>query len=78
MVECGGLENRCPFTRTGGSNPSFSANLRQPHPWCGFFVFACPVPKSSQGWGDAFMAMHDTGDDTLLLADVFQEEEEWN
>ena len=26
VVECGGLENRCPFTRTGGSNPSFSAN----------------------------------------------------
>ena len=22
MVECGGLENRCPFARTGGSNPS--------------------------------------------------------
>ena len=27
MVDCGGLENRCPFTRTGGSNPSASALL---------------------------------------------------
>jgi hypothetical protein len=24
-VECGGLENRCTFAGTGGSNPSFSA-----------------------------------------------------
>ena len=26
VVECGGLENRCTLTGTGGSNPSFSAN----------------------------------------------------
>ena len=25
MVDCGGLENRCPFAGTGGSNPSLSA-----------------------------------------------------
>ncbi len=25
MVDCGGLENRCPGDWTGGSNPSFSA-----------------------------------------------------
>ena len=25
VVECGGLENRCPGDRTGGSNPSLSA-----------------------------------------------------
>ena len=25
MVECGGLENRFPITRDGGSNPSSSA-----------------------------------------------------
>jgi len=36
-----------------------------------------PVPNSRQGWGDAFMAMHDSGDDTLLLPDVFEDEEEW-
>ncbi len=27
VVECGGLENRCTVTGTGGSNPSFSAIL---------------------------------------------------
>ena len=27
VVECGGLENRCPFARTGGSNPSLSATI---------------------------------------------------
>ena len=27
MVECGGLENRCGLTLTGGSNPSPSANI---------------------------------------------------
>ena len=25
MVECDGLENRCPFLRTVGSNPTLSA-----------------------------------------------------
>ena len=28
VVECGGLENRCPFARTGGSNPSLSARIK--------------------------------------------------
>lgn len=37
-----------------------------------------PVPNARQGWGEAFMAMHDKGDDMLLLPDVFEEEEEWN
>jgi antitoxin MazE len=36
-----------------------------------------PVPYSRQGWEDYFMAMHDSGDDTPLLQDVFKEEEEW-
>ena len=30
MVECVGLENRSPFTRTGGSNPSASASQIKP------------------------------------------------
>ncbi len=30
VVECGGLENRWPFTRPGGSNPSFSAVQKKP------------------------------------------------
>ena len=38
VVECGGLENRCPFTRTGGSNPSSSANHYKPDRKVGFFV----------------------------------------
>ena len=36
VVECGGLENRCPFARTGGSNPSFSADLNQSRRQPGF------------------------------------------
>ncbi len=28
VVDCGGLENRCPGDWTGGSNPSFSAELK--------------------------------------------------
>lgn len=37
-----------------------------------------PVPNSRQGWEDAFMAMHDKQEDTLLIPDVFEEEEEWD
>ena len=37
-----------------------------------------PVPNTRQGWGDAFSAMHDKQEDTLLIPDVFEEEEEWD
>jgi len=37
-----------------------------------------PVPSTRQGWGDAFREMHDKNEDTLLMPDVFEEEEEWN
>ena len=37
-----------------------------------------PVPNTRQGWGDAFRKMHDKKEDTLLIPDVFQDEEEWN
>ena len=32
VVDCGGLENRCPGDWTGGSNPSFSADRSTPVP----------------------------------------------
>ena len=38
VVECGGLENRCPVTRTGGSNPSFSANPQTNPGAAGVFI----------------------------------------
>jgi antitoxin MazE len=37
-----------------------------------------PVPSTRQGWGDAFREMHDKKEDTLLIPDVFEDEEEWN
>ena len=37
-----------------------------------------PVPNTRQGWEDAFRTMHDKQEDTLLIPDVFDEEEEWN
>ncbi len=37
-----------------------------------------PVPNTRQGWGDAFREMHDKMEDTLLIPDVFEDEEEWN
>ena len=37
-----------------------------------------PVPNTRQGWGDAFRKMHDKKEDTLLIPDVFQDEEEWD
>ena len=37
-----------------------------------------PVPNTRQGWGDVFREMHDKQEDTMLIPDVFEEEEEWN
>jgi len=39
-----------------------------------------PVAKPRQDWEEAFKAMHDNDDDSLLIPDVFNEdaEEEWN
>ncbi len=39
-----------------------------------------PVSKPRQGWEEAFKAMHDNEDDSLLIPDVFNEDtdEEWN
>jgi hypothetical protein len=45
VVECGGLENRCPFTRTGGSNPSFSATNSKPALCAGFFICKVRAPS---------------------------------
>ena len=45
VVECGGLENRCPLARTGGSNPSSSATSKAQ--FCnskiGLFSFLLPL-----------------------------------
>jgi len=38
-----------------------------------------PVSKPRQGWERSFREMHENGDDTLLIDDVFDDEkpEEW-
>ena len=38
-----------------------------------------PVSKPRVGWDNAFMEMHNNGDDNLLIDDVFEDEnlEEW-
>jgi len=37
-----------------------------------------PVPNTRLGWEDAFRELHDKQEDTLLMPDVFEEEEEWD
>lgn len=37
-----------------------------------------PVTGIRQGWEDMFREMHDKKDDTMLIPDVFDDEEEWN
>ena len=39
VVECGGLENRCTLARTGGSNPSFSADKNTTAPQGAVLLF---------------------------------------
>lgn len=38
-----------------------------------------PVAEPRKGWDKAFMLMHDNGDDKLIIADIFDEDnpEEW-
>ena len=38
-----------------------------------------PISKPRAGWDKAFKKMHDSGDDNLLIDDVFEDEtlEEW-
>ncbi len=38
-----------------------------------------PLSKPRKGWDKAFMEMHENGDDILVMADIFEEEnlEEW-
>ena len=38
-----------------------------------------PVDKPRKGWDDAFRKMHESGDDQLLMGDVFYDEsfDEW-
>lgn len=39
-----------------------------------------PIDSPRKGWDEAFKQMHDSGDDMLLMDDVFDDEnfEEWN
>ncbi|MFY8004375.1 MAG: AbrB/MazE/SpoVT family DNA-binding domain-containing protein [Chitinophagaceae bacterium] len=39
-----------------------------------------PKTVARQGWDEAFKQMHENGDDTLLIDDVFDDEnfDEWN
>ncbi len=34
-----------------------------------------PISKARQGWNEAFQEMHEQGDDTLLMDDVFEDED---
>lgn len=34
-----------------------------------------PVKKAREGWEEAFQSLHESGDDTLLLPDVFDDED---
>ncbi len=38
------------------------------------YIILKPVSSPRQGWDQAFQAMHEAGDDNLLLPDVFEEE----
>lgn len=44
------------------------------------FIILKPKTSARKGWEKAFKKMHENGDDTLLLADIFEDEnlEEWN
>jgi antitoxin MazE len=38
-----------------------------------------PLSKPRKGWDEAFIEMHENGDDKLIIPDIFEEEnlEEW-
>lgn len=38
------------------------------------FILIKPIYQPRQGWEEAFKAMHDNGDDELLIPDVFADE----
>lgn len=44
------------------------------------FIILKPVAKPREGWENAFKEMHEKGEDTLLIDDVFEDEnlEEWS
>ncbi len=44
------------------------------------YLIIKPIEAPRQGWENAFKEMHENGDDTLLIDDVFDEEEseEWS
>lgn len=44
------------------------------------YIILKPKATPRKGWDKAFKKMHENGDDTTLIADVFEDEnlEEWN
>jgi antitoxin MazE len=44
------------------------------------FIIIKPTSTPRKGWEKAFRKMHESGDDQLLIADIFEDEnpEEWN
>lgn len=44
------------------------------------YIILKPKNTSRKGWEKAFKKMHENGDDKLLMADIFKDEnlEEWN
>lgn len=44
------------------------------------YIILKPKTKARKGWEKSFKKMHDAGDDKMLVADVFKDEdfEEWN
>ena len=44
------------------------------------YIILKPIQEPRKGWDKAFMKMHQSGDDKLMINDVFQDEnfEEWS
>jgi antitoxin MazE len=43
------------------------------------YIILKPKTEPRKGWGEAFQAMHENGDDKLLIPDIFDDEtfDEW-
>ena len=61
MVESGGLENRCALIRTEGSNPSLSAQSRNPRFMRGFLL-CCKAGISTRAEGSTHANRHEDGE----------------
>ena len=44
------------------------------------YIILKPKPEPRKNWEDSFKTMHDSGDDQLIIDDIFEDEnfDEWN